>query len=56
MSIMTKDTIEDIRNRLIQTCPKEPQEQRSGYINGILDFYNAMKIKEVGDERDKTAK
>jgi hypothetical protein len=42
-----KETIENARNRLITECHKEPEAQRSGYINGVLDMYNeARKIKD----------
>jgi len=45
MTYITSDisTIEDARNDLMTHCPKEPPEQRAGYINGVLDMYNAAK-------------
>jgi hypothetical protein len=57
MPVFAKESLEDIRNRLIQDCSKEPEQQRSGYVNGILDFYNAAKKqeKERTNECDQTA-
>ena len=59
-------SLEDIRNRLISACTAEPAEQRSGYINGILDMYNEskkrqallleMNIKESENEHISSAK
>jgi hypothetical protein len=46
MPVEIKETLEDIRNRLITECHREPEVQRSGYVNGILDFYNAIKHQE----------
>lgn len=43
MPVEVKETLEDIRNRLITECHKEPEAQRSGYVNGVLDLYNAVK-------------
>lgn len=45
-----KETLEDIRNRLITECRKEPEHERPGYVNGILDFYNEIK-KLQGEEK-----
>jgi hypothetical protein len=38
-----KETIEDIRNRLITECKREPEANRAGYINGVLDMYNEVR-------------
>ncbi len=46
MPVETKETLEDIRNRLITECRREPEIERPGYVNGILDFYNAIKHQE----------
>lgn len=47
------DRLEDVRDTLIRQSPKEPEAQHSGYINGVLDFYNAMKKFEEDKEEDK---
>lgn len=41
--VETKETLEDVRNKLITECHREPELQRSAYINGVLDMYNATK-------------
>lgn len=46
MPVEIKETIEDIRNRLLTECKKEPEEQRAGYVNGILDFYNTLRMQQ----------
>ncbi len=52
MPVEIKETLEDIRNRLITECHKEPQEQRSGYVNGVLDMFNAVKrLEKQGEEK-----
>lgn len=43
MPVETKETLEDIRNKLITECRSEPEKERPGYINGILDMYNAAR-------------
>lgn len=43
MPIEIKETLEDIRNRLITECQREPEVQRAGYVNGVLDMYNAAR-------------
>jgi len=50
---IVKETLEEIRNRLISDCTKEPVDQRSGYINGILDFYSAAKKQREENEGGK---
>lgn len=47
MPVEIKETLEDIRNRLVTQCRYEPEAQRAGYINGVLDMYNATKKKEA---------
>jgi hypothetical protein len=43
MPVEVKETLEDIRNRLITDCKREPEAERAGYINGLLDMYNAAR-------------
>lgn len=46
----TKETLEELRNRLIAESRREPMEARPGYINGVLDFYNAVKKQQKDEE------
>ena len=43
MPVEAVETLEEIMNRLLNGCRKEPEAQRSGYINGVLDMYNEAK-------------
>ena len=45
-----KETIEDVRNRLITECRREQEAERAGYVNGVLDMYNAAKELERGKD------
>jgi hypothetical protein len=49
MAVIFKETLEDLRNRLILECKVEPQEQRAGYVNGVLDMYNLAKKLKTDD-------
>lgn len=50
MPVEVKETFEDVRNKLITDCRKEPEAERAGYINGVLDLYNAAKRLEKDKE------
>lgn len=50
MIVETKETLEDIRNRLITECRREPEAERAGYVNGVLDMFNAVKKLQKGEE------
>ena len=52
MPVETKETLEDVRNRLITECHAEPAEQKSGYVNGVLDMYNAAKKLQKEGEKE----
>lgn len=48
--VETEETLESVRNKLLTECPREPENQRSGYVNGVLDMYNAVKkLQRKGD-------
>ena len=49
--IEVKETLEDVRNKLITECKREPETERPGYVNGILDMYNA--VRKLQDEGGK---
>lgn len=49
--------LSDMRNKLVLDCKLEPEEQRAGYVNGVLDMYNEAKKRQeqllaVGKEMD----
>ena len=49
------ETIEEIRNRLLTESRLQPEQNRPGYVNGVLDFYNELKKKEeipVGQRKE----
>jgi len=54
LEVNVKETLEDIRNRLITECKREQESERAGYVNGVLDMYNAAK--EVKDEYHRSVK
>lgn len=39
-------TLEEIRDCLITNSRMQKEDQRAGYVNGILDFYNEIKKQE----------
>ena len=49
--INDKTFLGEIRNKLIVGCVYEKEEQRTGYINGVLDFYNGIKTFLEGDKK-----
>jgi hypothetical protein len=51
MPVEIKETLEDIKACLINECRREPEVERAGYINGVLDFYNAILKQRQIDER-----
>ena len=55
-----KETIEDVRNRLITECRREQESERAGYVNGVLDMYNEAKRlekdREAENERHRPVK
>lgn len=52
MPIETKETLENIniRDRLLQESRLQPEVTRPGYVNGVLDMYNAAKKLQEGEE------
>ena len=52
MPVEVKETLEEIRNRLIAESRREPLEARPGYINGILDMFNAIKNQQKDEESE----
>ena len=45
MPAQTVETLEEIRNRLLSESRKQKDDEKPGYINGVLDFYlEAKKI------------
>lgn len=50
MPVIVKETLEESRNRLIAESRRETGNERPGYINGVLDMYNAAKNQQKEEE------
>ena len=46
MATSILETLEEVRNRLIIESRLQPEHQRTGYVNGVLDMYNLVKKRE----------
>ena len=51
LEVNVKETLEDVRNRLLTECRREQESERAGYVNGVLDFYN--EVRKLKDEEVK---
>jgi len=49
-AVVEKESIESIRNRLITECRTEPEKERPGYVNGVLDYYNELRKQQDKEE------
>jgi len=49
-AVLEQESIESIRNRLITECRAEPEKERPGYVNGVLDFYNELRKQQDKEE------